>query len=143
LANPNLQLLVDAARLLKRILNELVFLGGCTTALLITDKATADVRPTHDVDAIAEITSYAAYTVFSGRLKDLGFTEDTSEGFVVGDRNNESGHNAARWKKCSGFQTTGTNRPWIPVRYFLKAAVRVFLRGVRRFEPVFLLRGIL
>jgi hypothetical protein len=57
MANPNLQLLVDAAKLLKPILGELVFVGGCTTALLFTDKAAAEVRPTYDVDAIAEITS--------------------------------------------------------------------------------------
>jgi hypothetical protein len=61
MANPNLQLLTDAAKLLKPILGELVFVGGCATALLITDSAAADVRPTFDVDAIAEITSYAAY----------------------------------------------------------------------------------
>jgi hypothetical protein len=59
--DPNLQLLLDAAKLLKPILGELVFVGGCSTALLITDKGAADVRPTYDVDAIAEITSYAGY----------------------------------------------------------------------------------
>src|SRR4029077_4086040 len=80
MANPNLQLLINAAKLLKPILGELVFVGGCTTALLITDKGAADVRPTYDVDAIAEITSYAGYTEFSERLKSLGFCEDTSEG---------------------------------------------------------------
>jgi len=80
MANPNLQLLVDAAKLLKPILGELVFVGGCTTALLITDKAAADVRPTYDVDAIAEITSYVGYAEFSKRLKALGFHEDTREG---------------------------------------------------------------
>jgi hypothetical protein len=80
MANPNFQLLVDAAQLLKPILGELVFVGGCTTGLLITDKAAADVRPTYDVDAIAEITSYMRYTEFSERLKALGFREDTSEG---------------------------------------------------------------
>jgi hypothetical protein len=78
--NPNLQLLTDAAKLLKPILGELVFVGGCATALLITDRAAADVRPTFDVDAIAEITSYAAYTEFSGRLRKLGFQEDAREG---------------------------------------------------------------
>jgi hypothetical protein len=36
-----------------------------------------------DVDAIAEITSYAAYTDFSERLRKLGFTEDTSEGAPI------------------------------------------------------------
>jgi hypothetical protein len=46
MANPNLQLLTDAAKLLEPILGELVFVGGCATALLITDRAAADVRPT-------------------------------------------------------------------------------------------------
>src|SRR5580704_5355746 len=46
MANPNLQLLTDAAKLFEPILGELVFLGGCATALLITDTAAADVRPT-------------------------------------------------------------------------------------------------
>lgn len=57
MANPNLQLLTDAAKLLEPILGELVFVGGCATALLITDKAAGGVRPTFEVDAIAEITS--------------------------------------------------------------------------------------
>jgi hypothetical protein len=80
MANPNFQLLVDAAKLLKPILGELVFVGGCTTALLITDRAAAEVRPTYDVDAIAEITSYVGYAEFSERLKALGFREDTRAG---------------------------------------------------------------
>jgi hypothetical protein len=77
--NHNLELLARAARLLEPLLVELVFVGGCTTSLLITDKAAAEVRPTYDVDAIAEITSYAAYADFSERLRKLGFHEDTSE----------------------------------------------------------------
>jgi hypothetical protein len=48
--NPNLALLMDAARILKPMLDELVFVGGCTTALLITDEAAAAVRSTKDVD---------------------------------------------------------------------------------------------
>jgi hypothetical protein len=73
MANPNLELLTDAAKLLEPLLGELVFVGGCATALLITDKAAADVRPTFDVDAIAEITSYAGYDTFSERLKSSAF----------------------------------------------------------------------
>jgi hypothetical protein len=65
----NLELLADAARLLEPLLGELVFVGGSTTAILITDKAAAEVRPTYDVDAIAEITSCAAYADFSQRLR--------------------------------------------------------------------------
>lgn len=80
MANRNLKLLVDAAKLLKPILGELVFVGGCATGLLITDEAAADVRPTYDVDAIAEITSYLEYAKFSEKLRGLGFREDTREG---------------------------------------------------------------
>ena len=83
MANHNLDLLAEAARLLKPLLGELVFVGGCTTALLITDKAAADVRPTFDVDAITEITSYAAYADFSERLRKIGFAEDTTEGAPI------------------------------------------------------------
>jgi hypothetical protein len=79
----NLELLVEAARLLQPLLGELVFVGGSTTALLITDKAAAEVRPTYDVDAIAEITSYAAYADFSERLRRCGFWENTSEGAPI------------------------------------------------------------
>jgi hypothetical protein len=80
MGNPNYQLLVDAAKLLRPILGELVFVGGCSTGLLVTDRAAADVRPTTDVDAIAEITSYVGYIELSERLKKLGFREDAREG---------------------------------------------------------------
>jgi hypothetical protein len=74
MSHRNLQLLTDAAELLRRLLGELVFVGGWTTALLVTDRAAAEVRPTYDVDAIAEITSYSGYVDFSERLRKLGFT---------------------------------------------------------------------
>jgi hypothetical protein len=46
MANPDLQLLTDAAKSLEPILGELLFVGGCATALLMTDGAAADVRAT-------------------------------------------------------------------------------------------------
>ena len=58
-------------------------MGGCTTALLITDPGAAEVRSTFDVDAIAEINSYAEYTAFSERLRELGFVEDQGEGAPI------------------------------------------------------------
>jgi len=57
--------------------------GGCATGLLVSDEAAAEVRPTFDVDAIAEITSYVEYTTFGERLHKLGFTEDASEGAPI------------------------------------------------------------
>ena len=50
------------------------------TGLFITDEAAAEVRPTFDVDVIAEITSYADYATFSERLHAVGFREDASPG---------------------------------------------------------------
>jgi hypothetical protein len=79
MANPNLRLLKEAAKLLIPLLDELVFVGGCTTGLFVSDEGAADVRSTVDVDAITEITSYADYVNFSERLQKLGFTEDASE----------------------------------------------------------------
>jgi hypothetical protein len=67
MADPNLRLLKQAAKLLIPVLDELVFVGGCTTGLFISDEGAGDVRPTIDVDAITEITSYADYASFSER----------------------------------------------------------------------------
>lgn len=80
MADPNVQQLITAARLLKPVLNEVVFVGGCTTGLFISDPGAGGIRPTIDVDVIAEITSYEDYVVFSERLRKLRFEEDNSEG---------------------------------------------------------------
>src|SRR5260370_40000494 len=79
MANRNLELLKVAAMLLRPVLDDLAFVGGCATGLLVTDEAAAEVRPTFDVDAIAAITSYVEYTTFGERLHKLGFNEDASE----------------------------------------------------------------
>jgi hypothetical protein len=78
--NSNIELLKEVAKRLGPLLSEVVFVGGCTTGLFITDAAAAEVRPTFDVDVIAEITSYADYATFSERLRALGFRDDTSKG---------------------------------------------------------------
>jgi hypothetical protein len=80
MSESNLDRLIEAAEALRPLLGELVFVGGCVTGLLTTDEAAGAPRTTVDVDAIAEITSYAEYAKFGERLRALGFTEDTSEG---------------------------------------------------------------
>ena len=77
--DPNVQMLEAAACLLEPLLDDVVFVGGCVTGLLITDAAAADMRPTTDVDVIAEVYSYAEYGVLSDRLRELGLTEDDRE----------------------------------------------------------------
>ena len=78
--DPNLQLLEQAARLLEPLLDEVVFVGGCVTGLLITDPAAAGMRPTSDVDVIADVYSYAEHGALSDRLRERGLTEDNREG---------------------------------------------------------------
>lgn len=83
MARTHIELLEIAARILEPLLPEIVFVGGCATALLITDPASAPARVTYDVDVIAEIVSYADYVAFSGRLRALGLEEDTREGAPI------------------------------------------------------------
>jgi len=59
--NPNLAPLLKAAQLLAPMLDQIAFVGGCATGLLVSDPAAAPVRTTLDVDAIIEIASYAEF----------------------------------------------------------------------------------
>src|SRR3954452_12131062 len=79
-ADPNRALFESVVRLLAPVVDELVFVGGCMTCILITDPAAEGMRPTRDVDAIVDVTSYAGYTILADRLRNLGLAEDRSEG---------------------------------------------------------------
>jgi predicted nucleotidyltransferase len=83
MADPNIERLIKAARLLKPVLDEVVFVGGSITGLFVSDPAAGAVRATFDVDVITRITSYEGYVGFSERLRKLNFEEDTSEGAPV------------------------------------------------------------
>ena len=50
MTSPNLELLEIAAERLRPLLPEIVFVGGCTTGLLVTDPGAAPVRRTDDMD---------------------------------------------------------------------------------------------
>lgn len=78
--DPNRALFESVVQLLAPVLDELVFVGGCTTGLFVTDPAAAGIRPTKDVDAIVDVTSYAKYAALSERLRTLGLAEDTTPG---------------------------------------------------------------
>lgn len=79
MAESNLEMLRIAVENLGDLKDELVFVGGCMTELLITDEGAEEPRQTKDVDAIVEAVSYAEYIAFSEKLKSVGFREDTSE----------------------------------------------------------------
>lgn len=80
MADPNRDLFERVVRLLAPVLDELVFVGGCAMGVMITDAAAAGIRPTRDVDAIVDASSYAMYAALAARLRALGLKEDTSDG---------------------------------------------------------------
>lgn len=77
--NPNLEILSLAVDQLDELADEMVFLGGCATGLLITDSAAPPIRVTQDVDAIVQVVSQADYYQLSEKLRAKGFTEDISD----------------------------------------------------------------
>lgn len=83
MADPNRALFESVVRLLGPMLDEFVFVGGCTTGLFITDPAAGGIRPTKDVDAIVDVVSYAKYTALGERLRTLGLTECVRHAIVI------------------------------------------------------------
>lgn len=72
----NIQLLEAVVRALTPVLDRVVFVGGCTIGLLITDSTRPPVRATQDVDMVVELASRHAYYAFSEELRALGLVED-------------------------------------------------------------------
>ena len=78
--NPNIEILVLAISQLDELAEEMVFVGGCATGLLISDPAAPPIRVTRDVDAIIQVLSRADYYKLADRLRNKGFSEDHSDG---------------------------------------------------------------
>jgi predicted nucleotidyltransferase len=61
------------------LLDQVAFVGGCTTGLLLTDEFTRErVRSTHDVDLVISVLSYVDWQRFKEALKKKGFQEPSS-----------------------------------------------------------------
>jgi len=78
-AQINLAMLESVARKLGSLKDEFVFLGGCTTALFITDTLAPDVRTTLDVDCIVDVLSLSDYYKLQKRLNAQGFKESMED----------------------------------------------------------------
>ncbi|MGC4367918.1 hypothetical protein [Hydrogenophaga sp. R2] len=75
MADPNVALLVAMARAMGPLCEQVVFVGGCATGLLIDQPQLMDVRPTEDVDAIVEVASLAGYHQLAAQLSERGFRQ--------------------------------------------------------------------
>lgn len=80
MADPNIELLIQIAEALGDLRERLVFVGGCATALLITDPAAAPVRATEDVDTIVAIVSKPEYHQLGEALHARGFSQPLEQG---------------------------------------------------------------
>lgn len=74
-AQRNLESLIIIATRLDELCNEVTFVGGCVTGILITDKVAPDVRFTVDVDCIINVLSKPEYYSLSEKLRQKGFKE--------------------------------------------------------------------
>jgi len=89
-AQHNLESLTLIAYRLGELCEEVTFVGGCVTGLLITDKASPDVRFTVDVDCIVNVVTKVSYYHLAEKLRQKGFKE-----MMLGN------HPVCRWN-CDG-----------------------------------------
>ena len=74
--DPNVVLIETAAVALSALLDRIVFIGGCSVGLLITDEARPPIRATQDVDLIVEVGSKVEYYRLAEQLRSAGLVED-------------------------------------------------------------------
>lgn len=75
--DPNVRMLdVVAARLGEDLCRELVFVGGAVAGLLISDPAQPAIRPTEDVDLLAQVLARSDYYALEQQLRARGFEQD-------------------------------------------------------------------
>jgi predicted nucleotidyltransferase len=79
MANPNIELLTSIANAMGALREQVVFVGGCATGLLITQPLVADARATEDVDAIVEVVSLARYHALAEQLMAQGFRQTMAD----------------------------------------------------------------
>lgn len=80
--DPNLPQLLAIAEALGDLRNQVVFVGGSSAGLLLTDPLAESVRPTLDVDAVIQTDGLAHYYRIENQLERCGFVRDVAGGVV-------------------------------------------------------------
>lgn len=80
--NQDLEVLKLMVKELQPVLNEVVFVGGATISLFITEPQFVSIRETFDVDCVVEVSHRQDYEAFSKKLRDIGFSEDLQSGVL-------------------------------------------------------------
>ena len=89
--DPNYEYLLLIADAPGVLCNEVVFVGGCTAGLLLTDPAAEGIRATKDVDAIVEAATLRQYYELESCLPALGFARDANSDVICRWRHTASG----------------------------------------------------
>lgn len=82
-------LIADA---LEGLCDKVVFVGGSVSEFYCDETASAEPRPTDDVDCIVNLSTYSSYMSFCDELLSLKFHNDTREGapmcrYIFGENN--------------------------------------------------------
>lgn len=146
-------MLEQASVHLKPMLDEVVFVGGATVELWITDEAAPEFRPTDDIDIIVEVATRTKFYALDARLKEIGFRNDSESKVICRFRHRETGlildampteasilGFSNHWQKEAFFHSagfplpSGTLIPTITPPYLLASKLEAFdSRGERDF----------
>lgn len=86
----NVELLELAAAELGELVADVIFVGGATIGMWVTDPAAPPERPTKDVDVVVEVATRPAFHRFEARLRDRGLSPDAGSPVIC------------RWRAASG-----------------------------------------
>jgi predicted nucleotidyltransferase len=125
-------LLELAADILGPLVDEVVFVGGATVHLWLTEAAAPPVRATDDVDVICDVTSYAEYQALSERLRERALEEAMDEPVICRWRHRESG--LAIDVMPTSEDVLGFSNPWYEVG--IATAVELELPSGKRIRAV-------
>jgi predicted nucleotidyltransferase len=77
-SDPNRAILLLIAKALGDLCEQVIFVGGCATGLLVTIERAQVIRPTDDVDIVAQVATTADYHQLESKLRRKGFVQDMS-----------------------------------------------------------------
>ena len=80
--DPNYENLLLIADALGDLRNDVIFVGGSTAGLLLTDPVAASIRATKDVDAIVEAATLQQYYQLESYLPAAGFVRDVNSDVI-------------------------------------------------------------
>jgi hypothetical protein len=85
------ELIEAAAAALGPLLPDVVFLGGASIHLWISDPAAPATRATNDVDVISAVTGKVGYYKLGDRLRDRGFSEASDSSVICRWQHSKTG----------------------------------------------------